>query len=46
MTDRGEDAIREFFPQAVIEAVPGTGHWLHAEKPGQVTPRVADFLNG
>ena len=46
VTDRGEDAIREFFPQAVIEAVPGTGHWLHAEKPGQVTPRVADFLNG
>ena len=46
VTDRGEDAIREFFPQAVIEAIPGTGHWLHAEKPGHVTPRVADFLNG
>lgn len=46
VTAQGEAAIREIFPQAVIEAVPGTGHWLHAEKPGQVAPRIADFLNG
>lgn len=46
VTARGEAAIREAFPQAVIEAVPGTGHWLHAEKPRQVAPRIVDFLDG
>ena len=44
--DRGEKAIRALFPQALIETVPGTGHWLHAEKPGQVAPRIAAFLDG
>lgn len=44
--DRGEEAIRALFPQAVLETVAGTGHWLHAEKPGQVAPRVVAFLDG
>ena len=46
VTAEGEAAIRDLFPQAVIEAIPGTGHWLHAEKPGQVAPRIAEFLDG
>ena len=41
---RGERAIRALFPQAVIEEVPGTGHWLHADKPAPVAERVAAFL--
>lgn len=44
--DRGTQAIRALFPRAVIEAVPGTGHWLHAEKPAPVSRRIADFLDG
>ncbi|MBB1492883.1 MULTISPECIES: alpha/beta fold hydrolase [unclassified Paracoccus (in: a-proteobacteria)] len=43
--DGGKAAIRSLFPQAVIEAVPGTGHWLHADKPAEVAGRVATFLN-
>ena len=46
VTDEGESAIRALFPQAVIETIPDTGHWLHAEKPGQVAPRVVEFLGG
>lgn len=40
----GTAAIRALFPQAVIEAIPGTGHWLHADKPAEVAARVAAFL--
>ncbi|HRO15227.1 MAG TPA: alpha/beta fold hydrolase [Paracoccus sp. (in: a-proteobacteria)] len=43
---RGESAIRAAFPQAVIEHMPGIGHWLHAERPAEVGERVAGFLNG
>lgn len=43
---RGEAAIRDLFPQAVIETIPGTGHWLHAEKPAPVAGRIAAFLDG
>ncbi|WP_134724505.1 alpha/beta fold hydrolase [Paracoccus luteus] len=44
--DSGLAAIRSLFPQAQVETVPGTGHWLHAEKPAEVADRVASFLNG
>lgn len=42
--DAGRAEIRALFPQAVIEAIPGTGHWLHADKPAEVTDRVTAFL--
>jgi len=41
----GKAAIRALFPQAEIACIPGTGHWLHAEKPAEVAGRVAEFLN-
>ena len=41
----GEAAIRALFPQAEIACIPGTGHWLHAEKPAEVAGRVAAFVN-
>lgn len=40
----GVAAIRDYFPQAQVEFIPGAGHWLHAEQPVQVADRIADFL--
>lgn len=42
---QAEAVARAAFPQAVIEYMPGTGHWLHAERPAEVGERVAEFLN-
>lgn len=42
--EAGKAAIRTLFPQAEIEALAGTGHWLHADKPAEVADRVAAFL--
>ncbi|SEH87968.1 alpha/beta fold hydrolase [Paracoccus alkenifer] len=42
----GKAAITTLFPQAQIDCIPGTGHWLHAEKPAEVAGRVAAFVNG
>ncbi len=36
--------IRKLFPEAEIVAMPGCGHWLHAEDPSGFSRRVADFL--
>ncbi|MEM6678322.1 MAG: alpha/beta fold hydrolase [Pseudomonadota bacterium] len=36
--------IRALFPDAEIEALPGAGHWLHAEKPDAFHAAVTRFL--
>jgi pimeloyl-ACP methyl ester carboxylesterase len=36
--------IRTLFPQADFEAIPGAGHWLHAEAPGPFIEAVSQFL--
>ncbi len=36
--------IRALFPAAVFQALPGAGHWLHAEAPGPFTAAVSAFL--
>lgn len=36
--------IRTLFPQANFEAIPGAGHWLHAEAPGPFIEAVSRFL--
>ncbi|WP_290651254.1 alpha/beta fold hydrolase [Aquisalimonas sp.] len=36
--------IQALFPKAVIEALPGAGHWLHAEQPQAFLERVRVFL--
>ena len=41
-----EVLIREFFPQARLEAVAGAGHWLHAEKPAEVVGALNAWLGG
>ena len=37
-------AIKALFPHARFAKIPGTGHWLHAEKPADVTRAIDDFL--
>ena len=36
--------IRALFPAARIEAIPGAGHWLHADAPAAFIAAVQDFL--
>lgn len=37
-------AIRTLFPRAMIEAVPGAGHWVHADAPAGFLGVVEPFL--
>ena len=39
------EEIRSHFPMAVLKTLNGTGHWLHAEKPGEFFEISLDFLN-
>ena len=38
--------IRALFPGAEIEALPGAGHWLHAEQPEAFLGKVEGWLSG
>jgi len=38
--------IRALFPDAEIEALPGAGHWLHAEQPEAFLGKVEGWLGG
>ncbi|KEA65461.1 Esterase ybfF [Marinobacterium lacunae] len=38
------EAIKTRFPNASYKVIEGTGHWLHAEKPGAFTRLVERFL--
>ena len=38
------DTIRALFPTARFAKIPGTGHWLHAEKPREFEETVRVFL--
>jgi pimeloyl-ACP methyl ester carboxylesterase len=37
--------IKNLFPNAHFAKIPGTGHWLHAEKPREFEQAVRTFLN-
>lgn len=39
------EAMRQLFPAARFARIPGTGHWLHAEKPREFEETVRVFLN-
>lgn len=41
--DEDFPAIRKIFPQAEIITLPGAGHWLHAEKPGEFVRNILGF---
>jgi len=36
--------FRDFFPRVEIDALPGAGHWLHAEQPAAVVARLNTWL--
>jgi len=38
--------IKRLFPNAKQAKIPGTGHWLHAEKPREFEAAARMFLNG
>lgn len=38
------DQILSHFPDARIEMISGAGHWVHAEKPKELSEMVTDFL--
>ena len=38
-------AIDRLFPQAVVETIPGAGHWVHAEAPAAFLEAVERFLD-
>jgi len=38
--------IREIFPSAKLITIPGTGHWIHAEKPYELLKILRSFLSG
>ena len=40
----GEEALRQFFPQARIVTLKDAGHWLHADAPEAVAETLAAFL--
>lgn len=36
--------IGQLFPASDIQSIPGAGHWVHAEKPAEVTAAIRTFL--
>lgn len=38
------DAIKQIFPSAKFDYIPGAGHWLHAEKPNEFLKLITQFL--
>ncbi len=44
LDEKGKTAARRLFPKARFAAIPGAGHWLHAEKPREVESAVRTFL--
>ncbi len=45
VTDAAREPIRDLFPKARFAAIPGAGHWLHAEKPRETEAAVRTFLD-
>ncbi|WP_111493854.1 alpha/beta fold hydrolase [Marinobacter bohaiensis] len=41
-----QDIVARLFPQASLRIIPGTGHWLHAEKPDLFANLCSRFLDG
>ncbi len=39
------ETIKSFFSDSKIETIEGTGHWVHAEQPKQLTKLILDFLD-
>ena len=44
VTEDGQRALREYFPQARMIRVKGAGHWLHADAPEAVAEILTRFM--
>ena len=44
MTPLLEPRVREVFPNAQVDHIPGAGHWLHAEKPTEFLEKISGWL--
>ncbi|MDZ7828009.1 MAG: alpha/beta fold hydrolase [Halofilum sp. (in: g-proteobacteria)] len=44
VTDEAETDIRERFPAARIETIPGANHWVHVDAPDAFLKLVSEFL--
>jgi esterase len=42
---RDSDAIRTWFPTAMVRMIANAGHWLHADRPDEVVAVLGDFLS-
>ncbi len=45
VTDAAREPIGRLFPKARFAAIPGAGHWLHAEKPRETEAAIRNFLD-
>ena len=45
LAEAGRNAISAAFRKATFHAVPGAGHWLHAEKPDAFHAALTGWLN-
>jgi pimeloyl-ACP methyl ester carboxylesterase len=43
ITERNEPVLKEFFPRARVVGL-DTGHWVHAERPGEFVELVREFV--
>lgn len=42
--DEDWDAIEEIFPDATLETIENTGHWVHSEQPDEFIEKVLGFI--
>ena len=42
--ERDADLVRGLFPRARIEILEGAGHWIHSERPDEVSALISEFL--
>ena len=45
ITDSDHELILSHFPKAEFETIDGAGHWVHAEKPSEITSILTEFLS-
>lgn len=39
------ETLKQIFPSATFDYIPGAGHWLHSEKPNEFLKLVTQFLD-
>jgi pimeloyl-ACP methyl ester carboxylesterase len=44
--EENKEALRSHFPQIQLHTVDGAGHWIHAEKPGEVLALMREWVLG